>query len=72
MINTTLNFNIRQETNGRKVVVEMDIDKFEKLAADLGFFQPEFLKSVDRAEREIVQKKTKRLRGLKDLWNLWA
>lgn len=70
MINTALNFNIQQKTNGRKIIVEMDIDKFEKLAADLGFFQPEFIKSVDRAEREIIQKKTKRLRSLKDLQNL--
>lgn len=70
MINTTLNFNIQQKTNSRKIIVEMDIDKFEKLAAGLGFFQSEFLKSVARAEREIVQKKTRGLRSLKDLRNL--
>lgn len=49
-----------------KVRVELDAERFERLAADLGFFSSEFVASVDRAEREITEGKTKRLRSLKD------
>lgn len=51
----------------RKVRVEFDAERFERLAAGLGFFSTEFIASVDRAEREITQRKIKLLRNLKDL-----
>ena len=47
--------------------MELDAERFERLAAGLGFFNFEFVASIDRAEEEIAQKKTKRLRSLKDL-----
>ncbi len=52
---------------GRKVRVELDAERFERLAAGLGFFTPAFVASIERAEREITEGKTKRLRSLKDL-----
>jgi len=67
MPTTTLDFNIKQKTNGRRIIVEMDAERFERMASDFGFFRPEFLESLDRAEQEISQKKIKRLRSLKDL-----
>lgn len=51
----------------RKVRVEFDAERFERLAAGLGFFSSQFVASVDRAEKEIAEGKTKRLRSLKDL-----
>ncbi|MEK7541599.1 MAG: hypothetical protein AAB533_01995 [Patescibacteria group bacterium] len=51
----------------RRVRVELDAERFERLAADLGFFTPQFIASIDRAEKEIAEGKTKRLRSLKDL-----
>lgn len=50
-----------------KVRVELDAERFERLAAGLGFFNGEFIASIDRAEREISEGKVKRLRRLKDL-----
>lgn len=50
-----------------KVRVELDAERFERLAAGLGFFTSEFIASVDRAEREIAEGRTRRLRRLKDL-----
>lgn len=60
----TINLPTKQSKNIR---IEINPDQFERLAADLGFFQKEFLESVTRAEREITQGKTKRLRSLRDL-----
>ena len=60
-----LNLTIKHRAErSRKIVVEMDADRFEKLAANLGLFNPDFLKSLERAEREISQGKTKRLHSL--------
>ena len=60
----TIRPSVRRE---QKVRVELDAERFERLAAGLGFFTPEFVASIDRAEREITEGKTKRLRSLKDL-----
>ena len=51
----------------RKVRVEFDAERFERLAAGLGFFSPQFIASINRAEKEISEGKAKRLRSLKDL-----
>lgn len=51
----------------RKVRVELDAERFERLAAGLGFFSSQFVASIGRAEKEITEGKTKHLRSLKDL-----
>ena len=51
----------------RKILIEMDADKFERFAADLGFFNPAFLKSLDRAEKDIRAGKIYKLKSLKEL-----
>lgn len=64
----TLNITIRpRQTRSRKLVVELDADRFERLAANLGLFNPAFLASLERAEREVAQGKARRLRSLRDL-----
>lgn len=65
-----LTLTIRPKLNHKRVVIELDADRFERLAANLGFFHPEFLKSLDRAEREITAGKTKRLKNLRVLRRL--
>ena len=40
----------------------MNADEFEKLAAKFGFFNPEFLESIDKVEREYKAGKGKRVR----------
>ena len=51
----------------KRVLVELDAERFERLAAGLGLFQKEFLDSISRAELEITKGKTHRLKGLRDL-----
>jgi len=64
----SLNITIKQKNKrSRKTVVEFDADQFERMAAAFGFFNPEFLKSLDRAEKDIKAGRVKRLRSLKDL-----
>jgi len=45
----------------------MDADKFERLAADLGLFSPEFLKSLNRAEKDYKAGRIKKIKSLKEL-----
>lgn len=66
-MDNSLTLNIQPKTNGRKVVVEMDADRFERLGAALGLFGQEFLESLGQAEREAARGKLVRLRSLKDL-----
>ena len=51
----------------QKLVLELDAAQFEKLAADFGFFNPEFLKSLECAS---VDERTGRVRTLKSLKEL--
>ena len=51
----------------RKIRVEIDTEKFERLAASLGLFDPAFLKSLERAEQDYRKKKLKRISSLKVL-----
>ena len=55
------------EKIGKKVLIEMDADRFEKLAADFGFFNPDFLKSLDRAEKDVRAGRIYKLKSLKEL-----
>ncbi len=50
----------------RRITIELDANRFERLAADLGLLRKEFIDSVDHAEQEIVQGKARRLHSLKD------
>jgi len=64
----SLTITIKPRTNhSRKILVEMDADKFERLAADLGLFSPEFLKSLNRAEKDYKAGRIKKIKSLKEL-----
>jgi hypothetical protein len=56
-----------QKPSKKKVHIEIDLDRWERIAADLGLFRREFLESVNRAEQEIARGKMKRLRSLATL-----
>ena len=55
---------IKPRVNGKKIIVEIDADRFEKLAASLGFFNPEFLSSLDRAERDFKAGRVRKILSL--------
>ena len=64
----SLTITIKPRTNhSRKILVEMDADKFERLAADLGLFSPKFLKSLNRAEKDYKAGRIKKIKSLKEL-----
>ena len=51
----------------KKILVEMDAGKFEKLAAGLGLFSGDFLDSLVRAENDYKNKKNKKVASLRAL-----
>ena len=51
----------------RKIRIEVDADKFERLAADFGLFNPDFLRSVDQAEKDARAGRIKKIASLRDL-----
>lgn len=51
----------------RKIRIEVDADKFERLAADFGLFNPDFLKSLDRAEGDYRAGRVEKITSLKAL-----
>jgi hypothetical protein len=63
----TLTITVSPKTKSRRVVVEFDADRFERLAAGLGLFSPEFLESLKRAEQELDAGKAKKLKNLRAL-----
>ena len=56
-----------RKPKSKRIIVEIDADKLERLAASLGLFSSSFLDSISRSEREIALGKTKRLRNLREL-----
>lgn len=65
---SSLTITIKPQTNNqKKFLIEMDINKFERLVANLGFFSPEFLESLDRAEKNIKNGRVKKIKSLKEL-----
>lgn len=49
------------------ITIELNADRFEKLANDFGFFNPAFLNSIDRAESDCSSKRVRKITSLKDL-----
>ena len=50
-----------------RVLVEMDADQIEKLAANFGFFSKEFLGSLERAEKDVKAGRIRKVQSLKQL-----
>jgi hypothetical protein len=63
----SLSLTIKQGKKSSKKIVEFDVDQFERLAAAFGMFNPDFLKRLDKAERDIKAGKIKKINSLKDL-----
>ncbi len=63
----TLHINTTVATSPRKLVLELDAAQFEKLAGDFGFFSPEFIKSLERAEADAHAGRVRTITSLKEL-----
>lgn len=64
---TYLKTKIHQNTKSKTLLLEMDADKLERLAANFGFFNPDFLKSIERSELNYAEGRFKKVRSLKEL-----
>lgn len=51
----------------RRMVVEIDVRRLEKLADALGMYNPDFLASLSRAEADVRAGRVKKVKTLKDL-----
>ena len=49
-----------------RYIVEFDAIRLEQLAAACGWFHPDFLESVDRAEADIRAGRVKELKSFRD------
>ena len=61
---------IKIKTNSKqpdKFLIELDAEKFERLAANFGFFNPDFLESLNRAEKDYSSGRIKKINSLKEL-----
>jgi len=58
---------VERKPKSKRITLEIDAERLERLAASLGLVSPSFLDSVSRSEKEIALGKTKRLRSLREL-----
>ena len=52
---------------GKKLSVEIDAERLERLAANFGLFNPDFLKSVHQAERDYSSGRTRTIKSFKEI-----
>ncbi|MFQ6049879.1 MAG: hypothetical protein ACE5J0_02460 [Candidatus Paceibacterales bacterium] len=67
MVDKASNLKITIKPKTKKFLVEIDAERLERLAAGLGLFSPDFLKSLDRAEKDYKAGRTRKIKSLKDL-----
>ena len=58
---------IKPTSKGRKVLVELDADRLERLAANLGLYNPAFVESIERAERDFRTGHVRTISTLKEI-----
>jgi len=58
---------VERKPKSKRIIVEIDADKLERLAASLGLFSSSLVDSISSSEKEIALGKTKRLRSLREL-----
>ena len=51
----------------KKILIELDANKFERLAATFGFFSREFLQSLEQAEKDFTKGKIRKIKSLANL-----
>ena len=58
---------VKPTSAGRKVIIELDADKLERVAASLGMYNPSFVESIERAEKDFNAGRTRKVNSLKEL-----
>ena len=60
-----------EKSRSGKFRIEVDIDKLERLADALGLYNPEFLKSLERSEKDYREGRYRKITSLKELRSKW-
>jgi hypothetical protein len=63
----SLTIAVKTQAKSKKFIIELDAEKFEKIAANFGFFNPDFVASITRAEQDYQAGRIKKIKSLKDL-----
>lgn len=63
----SLTVTVKPLTGRRIVRLELDANHFERLAAEFGLFNPDFIKSLDRAEADWRAGRVRKLKTFRDL-----
>ena len=58
---------ISPSSKGKKLLVEIDANKLERLASNLGLYNPDFVKSVELAEQDFRAGRSHTLTSLRKL-----
>jgi len=56
-----------KDKSSNKLLLELNSNNFERLLADFGFFSSDFLKSIDKAEKDYKTGKVKKIKSLQEL-----
>ena len=67
MSSLTLTINPFVKLRQNKVMVEMDADRFEKMAINFGFFNQDFIKSLEYSEADEKAGRVKKIKSLNSL-----
>ncbi|MDP3900010.1 MAG: hypothetical protein Q8Q23_02925 [bacterium] len=66
----SLNIAVKTSTkSAKKLIIELDVNKFERIAASFGLFRDDFIDSIQRAEQDYRARRFKKIASLKDLRN---
>ena len=63
----SLNITIKEGKNKSHKMIEFDVGQFERLAAALNMFNPDFIKRLNKAEKDIKAGRIRKINSLKDL-----
>ena len=63
----SLSLTIKEGRNKSHKMVEFDVREFEKLAALFGMFNPDFIKRLNKSEKDIKAGRIRKINSLADL-----
>lgn len=63
----SLNITIKQGKKRGSKVIQFSLEEFERLAASFGMINPEIVKRINKAEKDVKSGKIRKINSLKDL-----
>lgn len=63
----SITLTVKPKQKNKKITVEMNVERLERLAASFGFLNPDFLSSLDKAEKDYEAGRYHKIKSLRDL-----